>query len=294
MMLLLCCFLQLVQPELSREVSRDSVELSGRVEVLLVVRGGAPLRVELGTPLLEDESEQVWQAVRVGRASIEKLPDGLEQWKQRITLEPFIVGDSLTVILKPGKVWSGAEAEPREYRWEPINLKVASSVKPDLSLLRPPSDWDDGPQPVRSGSVRRWWLALPFGILVIILLARRRLLKRTKQPATPDEEFRQVLQELLSATLAKTVEQLPRALRRWIAAVSQVEIKGLATEELLALLQDREAWQQSIQDLKDVLDTCDRVKFTGALLPEEQRIELLKICERVVQLLESRARTTHS
>lgn len=293
-MMLLCCFFQLVQPELSREVSRDSVELSGRVEVLLVVRGGAPLRVELGTPLLEDESEQVWQAVRVGSASIEKLPDGRAQWKQRITLEPFLVGDSLSVVLKPAKVWSGAEAEPREYRWEPINLKVRSSVKPDLSLLRPPMDWDDGPQPESSGSVKLWWLALPFGISVMCLLVWRRFSKRAKKPVTADEEFQQVLQELRSATLAKTVEQLPRALRRWIAVVSQVEIEGLATEELLAMLQVHDAWQQDIQNLKSVFDTCDKVKFTGALLPEEQRIELVQICERVVQLIDSRARTTHS
>jgi hypothetical protein len=276
--------------QLRRTVDRVELPLSGQVLLELEIEGPRPLHVELPKDLLAEESETFWQVKPQGTVTVSQSGPGRETWRQRWILEPFSTGSELVVQFNPVKVWTQEEAQPREYRWQSITLKVTSSVKPNLGELRPPTDYDDGRLPTPSQSLLVPILSvIGMSLLLLGLLCRLRWRPRTVS-FTAEERFLRVLDELQTAPSAEVAAQLPIALRSWLGSEFPEAQPGISNSQLVELLVAKTECQSIVTELGELLERCDLVKFAGTTLSEQDLTRLMEVIREVVQLVATRKR----
>lgn len=242
--------------EIASSIQLDSrdIRLSDFVRVTFEIAGPKPLVVEVSKEPLLGESAALWNVCLEGQPQIVDLPGNRQKWTATYVAEPFSPGDS-TLHFAPFSV--RADGKYRQLEWEPRGVKVQTPLSLETAL-RPITGIEDLP-PLPTPSAEVPLVAMVGGAVVIALLAAAvllRLRRRVEPPLSPEEWYERRLAN------AKTADDLAAAVRGYIERRAGIPAGQRTTEELMAELAAAESVGPA-NEVRDVLDACDRAKFAG-------------------------------
>lgn len=233
--------------------SRD-IRLSDSVRVTFEIAGPKPLVVEVSKEPLLGESAAVWNVRPESQPQTVDLPGDRQKWTATYVAEPFAPGES-TLHFAPFSV--RADGKYRQIEWEPRGVKVQTPLSLETAL-RPITGIEDLP-PLPTPSAEVPLVAVVGGAVLLVLLAAGvvlRLRRRVDPPLSPVVWYERRL------TNAKTADDLATAVRGYIERRAGIPAGQRTTEELMAELAASESVGPA-NEVRDVLDACDRAKFAG-------------------------------
>lgn len=270
-------------PTVTVTAPTDHLRLSDSVEITLVARGDAPLRVELPKDLLEPASAAVWQIEPVGDGSFSA--DGTT-WSQHFRLSPFLPGD---YTLKFNKVTvNGTEVTPESLEFNvktkfdttqrsPTSADARSVTGIEQLPGSPPAD----PPVVLAGL---FLLSALVAMLAVVLVVAYR---RKPKPVSAGEWVRERLDVLRAdrrsgrLTEPVFVERLATVFREYLSRRFGLNTEKATTTELLASAD--ETWDADTRgEVEHLLSECDEVKFAGRVPTPVDCEELAEQVERLV------------
>jgi hypothetical protein len=253
----------------------DEPDAAGFARVRLTVNVEGPPTLEVEPPLLGDATE----AWKTQRASAWHIADGRTHWEETFDLRQVKSGlvpiPSVKVRCRenPNAPW-------QEVEW--------TDILADIRPLSPPS------LPPAAPSSPLWWLGAAAGAIAVMLVAGFVYWRRSRrQPPRVLTREERALAELdrLEATLAQQgsnprsfFEGLSTLLRRYVAERYALPAPRQTTAEFLATVDVAQREQ-----LRAFLESCDLVKFAGALPTAEESREMLQVVRVFVQTSEKPA-----
>lgn len=259
--------LALAQPPAVRAdatADRTACALSESVRVTLALEGPAPLRVELPKALLTADADSAWRVRADGEARVTALPNNRERWEQRLRLDPYVEGAPLVASFAPVKANGAPVTFPA------IRVTVEKKVGANTAVLpvTPPEDPPAPPDVPRANVLPYLAAAVAlvcFALAVVVWKRARRV------PPVPPLE-----RALADLARAESFERISEVLRTFLERQHGVPASKLTTNELLAapaLLQ----WPaERAAALRELLDECDRAKFTGEVPDDASRADLAR------------------
>ncbi len=235
---------------------RPAIRLSSSLTLKAAFEGPAPLRVEVPSEVLSDESAQVWQIAPVGSAKLVDLPGGTQRWSQDFKLSPFAPGDAVPLALREFSVTAGGDAAPKSIAFPALTIRVETSIKSiGIEEARPITGIEElpplPPRPAIPPGVIGFAIAVVLLLLVGSFFALRR--RRPMPELPPGERAQRELDALVpDATLP---EKLAAILRAFAADAFDLPAETMTTAELAEAHPDEE--------LRRLLEACDRAKFAG-------------------------------
>ncbi|HEV3146505.1 MAG TPA: hypothetical protein VGZ47_21640 [Gemmataceae bacterium] len=245
------------------QVDSTDVSLSGELRLTVSVEGPAPVEVEAPMALTGSPD---WR-VRPGRPTVTQFSGGRERFEQSFQLEPFQVGDKVSLPLEPWHFRTKNEVRDWTLTWSALDIRVHSTVpEPDLSFARPITSVEKLPQiPER----RLIWPAV---VLTLAVLGATALssyvlwhrLRHKKQPAgSPLQIALGDLKLLESGEVGpERLPQLADLLRRFLEEQFSLSATRQTSTEFCAALQQT-GIGVPVVPLLQILDVCDQVKFAG-------------------------------
>ena len=235
------------------------IRLSDSIRVTLAIEGPAPLRVELPEPLLAPESDRDWGIQPAGPAKVTPAGENRERWVQVYQLDPFVPGESQTVLFAPLKVNGREIPGPGcEVTVLPLTTEASGEVSRPVTPIE-----EVPPPPEPSSSTVWWWVANALLVIVVVVVAWR--MRRRPKPVPPREWAVAAFDRLErnAASRAALVEGVATVVRGFIDRRFGIPAPKLTTAELLAAV-EQAAWPVEQTDpLRRLLDDCDRAKFAG-------------------------------
>jgi hypothetical protein len=259
----------------SVEVDRRSMRLSESVRVTLTIQGDAPLRVDLASPLSAD-SQAMWRVKRAEKPTLTAVDPKQERWSQSFELDPWVVGDPVTLSFAKAKVIAGNGGE-QEVGWQSLDIRVSTAIAETRSdSARPVTGIEQlppltPPQPESFAWIFLLGIVLVVSAMVVVGIVRRR---RMKLPPPPPlewalAEFDRMEREAASGEAL--ADRVSAVLREFVARKFGIAAPKQTTAELL-LDANRAGWPVG---LDAILERCDRAKFAGDSLTTEDGRELL-------------------
>lgn len=252
-------------------IERKNVSLSELLTLTLVIRGHAPVEVELPRPLT---SSHDWRA-RAGEPITGTNPDGTQTWRQSFSFEPFQVGD-VALPLQPIRFRTGNEVRDQTLTWAPQVITVTSSIaEVDLGSAKPIVGVEKLP-PVAEPAPWHWYAGAAVAIGALALIVARGLRRRDSQG--PRLTARERALARIDALEARP-EQLPMladALREFLEEHFQLPATRQTTAEFDAALRESGVLNAPRGDaVRELLTRCDLVKFAG-IYPAREACEGLR------------------
>ena len=272
-------------PLAAASAEQKRVQLSESVQMVLVIAGPAPLRVQLPNPLLASESERDWKIAALGPGQLGPVI-GLPGWEcrlQNFRLDPYVAGNALPVAFAPLQV-NGTEIVPTGF--EVTVLSSVTETKPESA--RPVTGIEQLPPAAtveQSSSI--WWVVAALGILAAAFLIVR--LRKQPQPVPPREWATAALDHLEQSGVANAamVEGAATVIRGYIDRGFGVPAPKLTTGELLIAVEQAGWPVEETDPLRRLLEVCDRAKFAGDVPDNEGCRHLLAGCRDWVDRISS-------
>lgn len=243
----------------------------------LIVEVGGPQGLEVADFKAEIDA-QVWQVLRQTPGETVPTPDGAQQWRKSIFLDP----------IKPGKVPApavslryrdGPEEAWKSVKWPGVEVEVVGPDDADTNDIRGVPPLETLPEKAP------WWRPfIPLFVAVVslavgILLARWWLRRSRPAVVVPPEQraLRELEQLERSAPPANAAPdwyhtRLSEIVRRYLEERFAFRASRQTTQEFLQDVQQRPELAEAQRHLlRDLLLRCDLAKFTGlSPAPAEQ------------------------
>jgi len=141
-----------------------------------------------------------------------------------------------------------------------------------------------------------WWAlhALPPVFLLAAFFARKRRQFREENPDTirrgraaseAGKRLRTARRLLAENKIDEFFAEVASAVRGYLGGKLGREPAGLTIEEIERTLRERNAPSDTLQMLREILETCDAARYAPGALTEETRKGLLEKCEKVFSAL---------
>ena len=273
---------------------------AAEVSVALPQRDGVrvgepfPIRVDVRLP----EGGQLVSVNPAGNRFVEVLDREAVQRDSRVASTSMRL-----VVYRAGRhdvtaieaVWIDATGRQRVDRGQPFTIHVRSVIANEQDpQLAPPGDFED----VRTVNRVLFWVSigltvgLAFGLLAALVWARRRgddVVAPEAPPCPPHEVALEELDELEQTTWLEDGEhlvwhaRLSEVLRAWLEGRLGFGATEMTTSEIRAVLSSRGLeigpW---FDDILDVLQQTDAVKFARVSMDTRSSLELLAMVRTVV------------
>jgi len=253
-------------PEIQIEVipERTELRLSDSMRLDIIIRGPAPLRLDLPKEWLGEASAGLWKMESLGKPTLTDIADGGQCWSQSFRLDPYAPGTPVPLI------FSAVVVNGRDVNLPSFSIPVTTTVaNAKIEEARPITGIETlPPKPViPATNYAPWFLGGLFGVaLAVIVLLRR----RTKpQPESNPNRWASEALAKLNAESATFVEDVAAVLRGYIRRVWGVPAETRTTAELRGSNPD-------LEPFLGLLDRCDRAKYAGEPMNSADREELRK------------------
>jgi hypothetical protein len=259
--------LALAQPPAVRAdatADRAACTLSESVRVTLSLEGPAPLRVEVPKMLLTADADSAWRVRPDGAPTLTPLPNNRERWEQRLRLDPYVEGAPLVASFAPVKANGAPVTFPA------IRVTVEKKVGANTAVLpvTPPEDPPAPPDVPRANP-------LPYiaAAVALVCFALAVVVWKRAQRVPPVPPLERALADL---SRADSFERVSAVLRTFLERQHGVPASKLTTNELFAAPAVLQWPAERAAALRELLDECDRAKFTGDVPDDASRADLAR------------------
>ncbi len=269
------------------EVTPTRITLSETVRVTIIVKGPAPLRVEMPALPLTQESKDVWRVVRAEPPRLEKDTDGSECWSQAFVLDWWGTGDTGEINFEAITVRAGNEVKPRQMTCEKrvVSIDLGSWKKAGAAELAAARDAarvtsiEELPDPVQSANTQHEWLVAGGGVGIVVVLFVIVLVRRRRSKAPPLSPLEAARTEFAQMKDSEIARRVPAVLREYLAREFGTTAPRQTSAELLAEA-NLASWPAG---LDGILAICDRANFGGEHLNLEEARSLLSLARAWVE-----------
>jgi len=243
---------------------RAACALSESVRVTLSLEGAAPLRVELPKMLLTADADSAWRVRADGEARITALPNNRERWEQRLRLDPYVEGAPLVASFAPVKANGEAVTFPG------VRVTVEKKVGANTAVLpvTPPEDPPPPPEVPRANALP--WI---LGALAVVCFALAVVVWKWSRRVPPVQPLERALADLARA---ESFERISDVLRAFLERQHGVPALKFTTNEVCAAVAPLGWPAERAAALRELLDECDRAKFTGDVPDDAARADLAR------------------
>jgi len=241
---------------------RPSIALSESLRIVLSIEGTAPLRVAVPRTeaVLDSGSAKIWKVRPEGNARIDALPSGRERWVQTYQLDPYQPGIEVPLQFARFPVLAGTATVPTNVEWQALTIRVTTNLTADPNAVRPITGIEElpAPQPRTESSTPSLVIGLVLALTLLGVIICCRIRRKRPMPRSPLElaEAELLAIERSDSDAVTQSTRLANAIRAFVEAHWHIPAKTLTTSELLAAC-------SAVTPLRDLLESCDLVKFSG-------------------------------
>jgi hypothetical protein len=257
--------------EIQAATEKPTLRLSETTTVVVRVAGPAPVRVQWPKAWLSETSQAEWRLLRVEEPTRGTQTAEREEWLVRLHLSPNLPSEKLELQLAPILVKTGNDPEWVSQTIRAQHFHVTSELPPGIAEPRNLQSFETLVEPPSEGSL--WWILLPVGVSLVILLWRYRTLRRRKHSLAmnskdPFEEFETQENDVLFA------HALADRIRATLQSRDQTPALARTTSELTGL---------APQEIVRLLENCDDIRFAGKHLSDSERESWLRDAKKFLE-----------
>ena len=235
---------------------QQAIRLSGSLTLRAAVEGPAPLRIELPSAALSDESAPLWEIIPLGPAQRVDLPDGQQRWTQDYKASPFAPGPAVPLSLRDGIAAAGNVIEAKAVAFPALSIRVDTKiVKIEAGEALPATGIEELPPLPSSDALPPGVVGFAIAVVLLLTIGIVLSLRRRKPKPAPGEVALRALEAISQE--ADAPDRIAAILREFAATRFDFPATTMTTAELAKAHPDGE--------LQAILEACDLARFAGVV-----------------------------